>query len=61
MRKIPILFNNDRQIATIDECAPVISRVYDKWWKIFGITKIYHVRGVKVVIENKKQVAYELR
>lgn len=57
---IPVLIN-DRQIATITEEAPVITRVYNKWWRVFSIKKVYHNPGKSVVIETKPSLPYRMR
>ena len=59
-KTIPVMIG-DRVVQRIDERRPVISRVYDKWWRIFGIKKIYHVAGRKVVIETAPSLPYVLQ
>lgn len=59
-KKIPVIMKG-RTVQHISEDGPVISRVYEKWWKILLIKKIYHVRGVKVVIESEVTRPYELK
>lgn len=58
--KIPIMIN-DRQIGVIDEIAPVITRVYEKWWRVFSVKKVYHNPGRSIVIETKPSLAYRMR
>mgnify|MGYP001764296798 CR=1 FL=1 len=60
MKTIPILIN-DRQIGTIKEIPPVITNVYNKWWKVYAIKKVYHNPGKSVVIETKPSLPYRMR
>ena len=59
-KKIPVIMKG-RTVQHISEESPVISRVYEKWWKIFLIKKIYHVPGKMVIIESDKTRPYELK
>lgn len=64
--KIPIrLF--DRIIGYDSGERPVLSRVYDKWSKIYAIKKVYYLRGNNtfgpkpcIVLETKKSLCHQL-
>ena len=58
--KIPVLLNG-RQLGTTTENRPVITRVYDKWKRIFAIKKVYHNPGKSVVLETKEELPYEVK
>ena len=55
MRRIPVMLKG-RQVMTIEPTAGIISRVYEKLWKICSIKKIYHVHSPveKIIIEAKR-------
>lgn len=55
MRRIPVILK-DRQVMTIEPGRGVISRVYEKLWKICSIKKIYHAYTPteRVIIEAKR-------
>lgn len=59
-KKIPVIMKG-RTVQHIDETPPVISRVYEKWWSIFLIKKIYHIPGKRVIIESDRTAPYEIR
>jgi hypothetical protein len=54
-KTIPVWFK-DRIVTHIDEVPPVCTRVYDKYWRLYNIGKVHHVRGKRVVIEDKARV-----
>lgn len=57
--RIPI-YIGDRIISYDSGERPVLSRVYDKWSRIYSIKKVYHLRGENaygkkpcIVVETK--------
>ena len=58
--KIPVMLNG-RQLGTTTEERPVITRVYQKWKRIFAIKKVYHNPGKSVILETKESLPYALR
>lgn len=54
-KEIPVIFK-DRIVTRMTEEPPVCTRVYDKYWQLYNIGKVYHVRGEKIVIEDKARV-----
>jgi translation initiation factor IF-3 len=56
--KIPIYLKG-RLIAKIEDGYALKSRVYDKWSKIYSITKVYHdVTGKRVILETWREKPY---
>ena len=55
MRRIPVLLQG-RQVMNIEPGRGVVSRVYEKLWKICSINKIYHVYTPteRIIIEAKR-------
>lgn len=40
-KDIPVIYKG-RQITRIEPCRGVVGKVYDKFWKLYAIHKIYH-------------------
>lgn len=55
-KELPVYFK-DRIVTRMTEEPPVCTRVYDKYWRLYNIGKIHHVKGRKIVIEDKASVS----
>lgn len=52
VKRIPVYLEG-REIERVPDQHRMIHTLYEKWWKIFGVKKIYHVPGRAFVMENK--------
>jgi hypothetical protein len=50
--RIPVYLEG-REIERIGDYQSNVHRLYNKWWKIFGVRKIYRVPGKMFVMENR--------
>ena len=60
MKRIPVYLEG-REIEKAVDKHSTIHKLYGKWWKIFGVKKIYHVPGRAFVMENKYRPAWEVK
>ena len=60
MVKVPVYLEG-REIERVPELQATKERLFNKWAVIFGVKKIYHVRGRGYYMENKRREPMEIK